>query len=191
MLIPTVISRTEGAERAYDIFSRLLAERIILVNGEIGDDMAGIVVAQLLFLESEDPEKRISMYINSPGGVVTAGLAIYDTMHQVRCPIQTICVGQACSMAAILLAGGDERSALEHSRIMIHQPSGGVQGKATDILITAKEIEKIRQMSAQILARHTGKTEEEIMRDIETDRFMSAAEAREYGLVDSVLKEKK
>lgn len=191
MLIPTVISRTEGSERAYDIFSRLLAERIILITGEIDDEMAGAVVAQLLFLESEDPQKRISVYINSPGGVVTAGLAIYDTMRQVKCPVQTICVGQACSMGAILLAGGDERVALEHSRVMIHQPSGGVQGKATDILITAREIEKIRQMSAQILARHTGRTEEEITRDIETDRFMSAEEARQYGLVDTVLKESK
>lgn len=191
MLIPTVISRTEGSERAYDIFSRLLAERIVLITGEIDDEMAGTVVAQLLFLESEDPQKRISVYINSPGGVVTAGLAIYDTMRQVKCPVQTICVGQACSMGAILLAGGDERVALEHSRVMIHQPSGGVQGKATDILITAREIEKIRQMSAQILARHTGRTEEEITRDIETDRFMSAEEARQYGLVDKVLKESK
>lgn len=191
MLIPTVISRTEGSERAYDIFSRLLAERIVLITGEIDDEMAGIVVAQLLFLESEDPQKRISVYINSPGGVVTAGLAIYDTMRQVKCPVQTICVGQACSMGAILLAGGDERVALEHSRVMIHQPSGGVQGKATDILITAREIEKIRRMSAQILARHTGRTEEEITRDIETDRFMSAEEARQYGLVDTVLKESK
>lgn len=189
MLIPTVVSRTEGSERAYDIFSRLLVERIILVTGEIDDEMAGIVVAQLLFLESEDPEKRISMYINSPGGVVTAGMAIYDTMRQVKCPVQTICVGQACSMGAILLAGGDERVALEHSRVMIHQPSGGVQGKATDILITAREIEKIRLMSAQILSRHTGKPVEEIIRDIETDRFMSAEEAKRYGLVDSVLEE--
>lgn len=188
-MIPTVITKTDKGERAYDIFSCLLSERIILLTGEIDDNTAETVVAQLLFLEAEDPEKQISLYINSPGGSVTAGLAIYDTMRLVRSPVQTICIGQACSMGAVLLAGGDKRIALEHSRIMIHQPSGGFQGKTTDILITAKEIEKARITLSEILARHTGKTVEKVEEDIENDRFMSAQEALEYGIVDSVLTE--
>lgn len=188
-MIPTVITKTDKGERAYDIFSCLLSERIILLTGEIDDNTAETVVAQLLFLEAEDPEKQISLYINSPGGSVTAGLAIYDTMRLVRSPVQTICIGQACSMGAVLLAGGDKRIALEHSRIMIHQPSGGFQGKTTDILITAKEIEKARITLSEILARHTGKTVDKVEEDIENDRFMSAQEALEYGIVDSVLTE--
>lgn len=188
-MIPTVITKTDKGERAYDIFSCLLSERIILLTGEIDDNTAETVVAQLLFLEAEDPEKQISLYINSPGGSVTAGLAIYDTMRLVRSPVQTICIGQACSMGAVLLAGGDKRIALEHSRIMIHQPSGGFQGKTTDILITAKEIEKARITLSEILARHTGKTVGKVEEDIENDRFMSAQEALEYGIVDSVLTE--
>ncbi len=188
-MIPTVITKTDKGERAYDIFSCLLSERIILLTGEIDDTTAETVVSQLLFLEAEAPEKQISLYINSPGGSVTAGLAIYDTMRLVRSPVQTICIGQACSMGAVLLAGGDKRIALEHSRIMIHQPSGGFQGKTTDILITAREIEKARITLSEILARHTGKTVGKVEEDIENDRFMSAHEALEYGIVDSVLTE--
>ena len=190
-MIPNVITKKNGVERCYDIYSRLLADRVVFLTGEIDDAMADTVVAQILFLESEDNEKDISLYINSPGGSVTAGMAIYDTMRLVKCRIHTICVGQACSMGAILLAGGDLRSALPHSRVMIHQPSGGAKGMASDILITAREIEKIRTMTAEILARHTGKDVGTIMGDIERDNFMSADEALAYGLVDKVMKEAK
>lgn len=186
-LVPSVISKKD--ERQYDIFSRLLSERIIFLTGEVNDAMSDIVVAQLLLLEADNPDKEICLYINSPGGSVSAGLAIYDTMRLIKCPVHTICVGQACSMGAVLLAGGDTRTALEHSRVMIHQPSGGVEGKSTDILITAREIEKVRHILAKILARHTKKSIDEIQRDIENDRFMDAHEAREYGIVDSVMEE--
>lgn len=188
-MVPNVITKKDGVERCYDIYSRLLADRIVFLTGEIDDAVADTVVAQILFLDSEDNEKDINLYINSPGGSVTAGMAIYDTIRMVKSNVHTICVGQACSMGAILLSGGDRRSALPHSRVMIHQPSGGAQGKATDILITAREIEKIRTMTAEILARHTGKKPEQILADIEKDNFMSAEEALGYGLVDEVLKE--
>lgn len=186
-MIPSVVSKKD--ERSYDVFSRLLAERIIFITGQIDDQVADSVVAQLLLLNADDRTKEVCVYINSPGGVVSAGLAIYDTMRLVECPVHTICVGQACSMGAVLLAGGDRRSALEHSRVMVHQPSGGVEGKTTDILITACEIERIRLILAEILARHCSKDVETILKDIETDRYMSAIEAKEYGLVDEVYEE--
>lgn len=187
-LIPSVVSKED--ERQYDVFSRLLAERIVFLTGEVDDALADTIVAQLLLLEADGPEKEISVYINSPGGSVTAGLAIYDTMRLIHSPVHTICVGQACSMGAVLLAGGDKRSVLEHSRVMIHQPSGGVEGKTTDILITAKEIEKARLTLAKIIAKHTKKDVDQVMKDMETDLFMSAYEAKEYGLVDQVMEEK-
>ena len=188
-LVPSVIERTGNGERAYDIFSRLLKDRIIFVDGEINDATADLIVAQILFLESENPDKDISMYINTPGGSVTAGLAIYDTMQYVKCDIQTICIGQACSMGALLLAGGTvgKRYSLPSSRIMIHQPSGGVRGQQSDITVQAKELLRIKKLSIEFLADKTGKTYEQIAQDIERDFYMTAAEAQEYGLIDKVM----
>lgn len=192
-LVPYVIERTGNGERSYDIFSRLLKDRIVFVDGEINDATADLVVAQLLFLESENPDKDINMYINSPGGSVTAGLAIYDTMQYVHCPIQTICLGQAASMAAILLAGGTKgkRIALPSSRVMIHQPRGGVGGQESDIAIQAKEIIRLKQLSIQYLAKATGQSEKTIAKDMERDFYMSAKDALEYGVIDQVMEARK
>lgn len=192
-LVPYVIERTGNGERSYDIFSRLLKDRIVFVDGEINDATADLVVAQLLFLESENPDKDINMYINSPGGSVTAGLAIYDTMQYVRCPIQTICLGQAASMAAILLAGGTKgkRIALPSSRVMIHQPRGGVGGQESDIAVQAKEIIRLKTLSIQYLAAATGQSEKTIAKDIERDFYMSAKDALEYGVIDQVMEARK
>lgn len=192
-LVPYVVEKTGNGERTYDIFSRLLKERIIFIDGEINDAMADLVVAQILFLESENADKDISMYINSPGGSVTAGLAIYDTMQYVKCDIQTICLGQAASMAAILLAGGTKgkRHALPSSRVMIHQPRGGIQGQESDISILTKEIIRLKKLSIDYLAHHTGKSCEEIAKDMERDLFMSAQDAKEYGIVDKVMPSRK
>ncbi len=192
-LVPYVIERTGHGERSYDIFSRLLKDRIVFVDGEIHDATADLVVAQLLFLESENPDKDINMYINSPGGSVTAGLAIYDTMQYVHCPIQTICLGQAASMAAILLAGGTKgkRIALPSSRVMIHQPRGGVGGQESDIAIQAKEIIRLKQLSIEYLAKATGQSEKTIAKDIERDFYMSAKDALEYGVIDQVMEARK
>ena len=191
MLIPMVVEKTGHGERAYDIYSRLLKDRIVFVNGEIEDGMANAIVAQLLFLQAEDSEKEISMYINSPGGSVTAGLAILDTMKMVKCPVATYCVGQAASMGAILLAAGEKgkRHALPNARIMIHQPWGGAQGKASDIEITAKEILRLKEILNGILADASGKTVEEVTKDTDRDHFMSAEEAKKWGIVDKVLQE--
>ncbi|MDI3261704.1 ATP-dependent Clp endopeptidase proteolytic subunit ClpP [Aerosticca soli] len=189
-LVPIVVEQTARGERSYDIYSRLLKERVIFLVGEVNDQVANVVVAQMLFLESENPEKDIHLYINSPGGSVTAGLAIYDTMQFVKPAVSTMCVGQAASMGALLLAAGaaGKRHSLPHSRIMIHQPwAGGISGQATDIEIHAREILTMRERLNEILARHTGKPIEEIARDTERDRFMSAADAQAYGLIDSVL----
>ena len=192
-LVPYVIERTGNGERSYDIFSRLLKDRIVFVDGEINDATADLVVAQLLFLESENPDKDINMYINSPGGSVTAGLAIYDTMQYVHCPIQTICLGQAASMAAILLAGGTKgkRIALPSSRVMIHQPRGGVGGQESDIAIQAKEIIRLKQLSIEYLAKATGQSEKTIAKDMERDFYMSAKDALEYGVIDQVMEARK
>jgi ATP-dependent Clp protease protease subunit len=189
MLIPMVIEQSSRGERAYDIYSRLLKDRIIFMGEQVHDDMANIVIAQLLFLESEDPDKDVHLYVNSPGGSVTAGLAIYDTMQYVRPDVVTICMGQSTSMAALLLAAGTKgkRYCLPHSRIMIHQPLGGAQGQATDIDIQAREILKVREILNKILAKHTGQPLDRIQRDTERDFFMSAEEAKEYGLVDKVI----
>lgn len=189
-LIPMVVEQTSRGERSYDIYSRLLKERVIFVVGPVDDHMANLVVAQLLYLESENPDKDISLYINSPGGVVTAGLAIYDTMQFVKPDISTLCVGQAASMGAVLLAGGSKgkRYCLPHSRVMIHQPLGGFQGQASDIDIHAREILKIRDQLNSILARHSGQPIEKIGEDTERDNFMSSDEAAAYGLIDEVLK---
>jgi len=186
--IPMVIEQSGRGERAYDIYSRLLKERVIFLVGGIDDHVANVVVAQMLFLEAENPEKDISFYINSPGGVVTAGMAIYDTMQYIKPDVSTICVGQAASMGALLLASGaaGKRYALPNSRVMIHQPLGGFQGQATDIEIHAKEILKVKSRMNEMMAKHTGKSLEEIERDTERDRFLSADEAVQYGLVDSV-----
>ena len=188
-LVPYVVEKTGNGERTYDIFSRLLKDRIVFIDGEINDAMADLVVAQILFLESENPEKDISIYINSPGGAVTAGLAIYDTMKYVKCDIQTICMGQAASMAAILLAGGTKgkRYALPSSRVMIHQPRGGVEGQESDISILAKEIIRLKKLSIEYLAKDTGKSTDKIAEDIERDFFMSAQEAADYGVIDHVM----
>jgi ATP-dependent Clp protease protease subunit len=188
-LIPMVVEQTHRGERAYDIYSRLLKERIIFIGSPINDDIANIVIAQLLFLESEDPDKEIFIYINSPGGVVTAGLAIYDTMQYVKPDISTICMGQAASMAAILLAAGShgKRSALPHSRIMIHQPMGGFQGQATDIEIHAREILRMREELNNILSKHSKQPLKKIQTDTERDYFMNGQEAKEYGIVDEVV----
>ncbi|WP_286033523.1 ATP-dependent Clp endopeptidase proteolytic subunit ClpP [Fusobacterium necrogenes] len=190
MYNPTVIENDGRSERAYDIYSRLLKDRIIFLGTEIDDNVANAIVAQLLFLEAEDPEKDIIMYINSPGGVVTAGMAIYDTMNYIKSDIQTVCIGQAASMGALLLSAGakGKRFALEHSRIMIHQPLGGARGQATDIEIQAKEILRMKEMLSQILANATGKSINEILKDTERDNYMSAQEAVKYGLIDQVFK---
>ncbi|WP_457678433.1 ATP-dependent Clp endopeptidase proteolytic subunit ClpP [Thermovibrio sp.] len=187
--VPIVIEQTGRGERAYDIYSRLLKDRIIMLGTPIDDHIANLIVAQLLFLEAEDPEKDIYLYINSPGGVVTAGLAIYDTMQYIKPDVVTICMGQAASMGAVLLAAGakGKRFALPHARIMIHQPLGGFQGQATDIEIHAKEILRLKRMLNEILAKHTRRPVEKIEQDTERDYFMSAEEAKEYGLIDKVL----
>lgn len=185
--IPYVVTRRHGDERQTDIYSAMLNERAVFINGEINDDMASAVVAELLFLEAESPEKPVSLYINSPGGSVTAGLAIYDTMRHIRCRVHTLCVGQACSMAAVLLAAGDDRSLLPSARVMIHQPSGGVEGKQTDIMITAREISRIRAKLSAILAKHTGQSLAKVEEDIERDYFMEAEEALAYGLADTIV----
>lgn len=189
-LVPYVVEQSGTGERQYDIFSRLLKDRIIFVDGEITDATADLVVAQLIFLESENPEKEISLYINSPGGSVTAGLAIYDTMQYVRCPIQTICIGQACSMAAILLAAGEhgKRSILPNARVMIHQPSGGAEGQASDIVVTSRELQRIYDVTTRLLSQHTTKSEEEIKKDILRDCYMDADAAQKYGIVDKVIR---
>jgi ATP-dependent Clp protease protease subunit len=188
-LVPMVVEQTSRGERAYDIYSRLLKERLVFVVGPIDDYMANVIVAQLLFLESENPDKDINLYINSPGGVVTAGLAIYDTMQYIRCDVSTMCIGQAASAASLLLMAGTKgkRYALPNSRVMIHQPSGGAQGQATDIEIQAREILYLRSRLNQIYVKHTGQPLEQIERDMERDRFMSGEEAKAYGLIDSVL----
>jgi len=188
-LVPMVVEQTSRGERAYDIYSRLLKERVVFVVGPIDDYMANVVVAQLLFLESENPDKDINLYINSPGGVVTAGLAIYDTMQYIRCDVSTMCIGQACSAASLLLTAGTKgkRYALPNSRVMIHQPSGGAQGQATDIEIQAREILYLRGRLNQIYVKHTGQALDQIERDMERDRFMSGEDAKTYGLIDAVL----
>lgn len=187
-LVPIVVEQNNRGERAYDIFSRLLRDRIIFLGGPIDDAVANLIIAQLLFLEAEDPEKDIQLYINSPGGIIYSGLAIYDTMQYIRPDINTICIGMAASMAAILLAAGTKgkRSALPNSRIMIHQPSGGVQGQAAEIEIAAKEILNLRELTNNILAKHSGQPLEKVARDVERDFFMSAEEAKSYGLVDKI-----
>ena len=188
-LVPMVVEQTARGERAYDIYSRLLKERVVFIVGPVEDHMANLVVAQLLFLESENPNKDIHLYINSPGGAVTSGLAIYDTMQFINCDISTICVGQAASMGALLLAGGakGKRAALPHSRVMVHQPSAGFQGQATDISIHAAEVLALKHRLNEIMAKHTGQTVETIEKDLERDNFMSADAAVKYGLIDSVL----
>ncbi len=192
-LIPVVVEQTGRGERAYDIYSRLLKERIVFVGTPIDDDVANVLIAQLLFLEGEDAEKPINMYINSPGGIVTAGLAVYDTMQYIRPPVSTICIGQAASMAALLLCAGAKgrRYALSHSRILIHQPLGGVQGQATDIDIQAREILRMRDRLNEIISLHTSQTLEKIKKDTDRDFFMSADEAKNYGIVDEVFSSKK
>lgn len=191
-LVPMVVEQSSRGERAYDIYSRLLKERIIFCVGPIEDYMANVIVAQLLFLESENPEKDIYLYINSPGGVVTSGMSIYDTMQFIKPKVSTLCTGQAASMGAVLLAGGAEgkRFALPHSRVMIHQPLGGFQGQASDIEIHAREILKIREELNTVLSNHTGQPLGTIARDTDRDNFMTAAEAKEYGLIDQVMTER-
>ena len=192
-IIPTVIEQTHRGERGWDIFSRLLKDRIVFLGTPVTDDIANIIIAQLLFLESEDPDKDIMLYINSPGGHVTAGLAIYDTMQYVRCDVATICMGQAASMGAFLLAAGakGKRYSLPHARILIHQPLGGFQGQATDIDIHAKEILRTRDKLNELLARHTGQGLDRIRNDTERDYFMGPMESKEYGLIDDVITHKK
>lgn len=187
-VIPMVVDQTSRGERAYDIYSRLLKDRVIFLSGEVEDNMANLIVAQLLFLESEDPDKDINLYINSPGGSVTAGMAIYDTMQFIKPDVRTLCVGQACSMGAFLLAGGaaGKRGALPHARVMIHQPLGGFRGQASDIQIHAQEILKIKGTLNKRLAFHTGQPIETIEKDTDRDNFMSAEEAKNYGLIDEV-----
>jgi ATP-dependent Clp protease protease subunit len=189
MLVPMVIETSSRGERAYDIYSRLLRDRIVFLGNEVTDDIANLVIAQILFLQSEDPEKDVHLYINSPGGSVTAGLAIYDTMQYVKCDISTLCLGQAASMAAWLLSAGakGKRFALPHARIMIHQPLGGVQGQATDIDIQAREILRIREQLNNILVKHTGQSIKKIEKDTDRDMFMTGKQAVEYGLVDEVI----
>ena len=187
--VPMVVEQSGRGERAYDIYSRLLKDRIIFLGGPIDDNVANVVIAQLLFLESEDPDKDIHLYINSPGGVVTAGLAIYDTMQYIKPDVSTICIGQAASMGSVLLAAGakGKRYALPYSRIMIHQPLGGAQGQSTDIQIQAREILRIRDILTEILKEHTGQSVETLTADTERDNFMSAVEAKNYGLIDEVI----
>lgn len=191
-LVPIVIEQSSRGERSFDIYSRLLRERIVFVTGQVEDHMASLIVAQLLFLESENPKKDIYMYINSPGGVVTAGMAIYDTMQYIRPRVGTVCVGQAASMGAFLLAAGEPgmRVALSNARIMVHQPSGGAQGQATDIEIHAREILRIRHRLNELMARHTGQTLDAIEAAVERDKFMSAEEAKAFGLVDEVFEKR-
>jgi ATP-dependent Clp protease protease subunit len=191
-LVPMVVEQTNRGERAFDIYSRLLKERIIFVTGVVEDNMASLITAQLLFLESENPKKEISMYINSPGGVVTAGLSIYDTMQFIRPAVATLCMGQAASMGSLLLAAGEAgmRGSLPNSRIMVHQPSGGFQGQVTDILIHAREVEGLKRRLNQIYERHTGRSYEEIEAALERDRFLSPEEAKEFGLIDSVFEKR-
>jgi ATP-dependent Clp protease protease subunit len=188
-LVPMVVEQTARGERAYDIYSRLLKDRLVFIVGPVEDHMANLVVAQLLYLESENPNKDIHLYINSPGGVVSAGLSIYDTMQFINCDVSTICVGQAASMGALLLAGGTKgkRFALPHSRVMVHQPSAGYQGQVTDISIHAEEVLALKRRLNEIMAKHTGQDIETIERDLERDNFMSAKAAVEYGLIDTVL----
>ena len=188
-LVPMVVEQTARGERAYDIYSRLLKDRLVFIVGPVEDHMANLVVAQLLYLESENPNKDIHLYINSPGGVVSAGLSIYDTMQFINCDVSTICVGQAASMGALLLAGGTKgkRFALPHSRVMVHQPSAGYQGQATDISIHAEEVLALKRRLNEIMAKHTGQELETIERDLERDNFMGAEEAVKYGLIDTVL----
>ncbi|MEK6334936.1 MAG: ATP-dependent Clp endopeptidase proteolytic subunit ClpP [Acidobacteriota bacterium] len=188
-LIPMVVEQTSRGERAFDIYSRLLKDNIIFLGTPIDDQIANLIVAQLLFLEAEDPEKDINVYINSPGGSVTAGLAIYDTMQFIRPDVTTICVGMCASMGALLLTAGakGKRFALPNSRILIHQPSGGMQGQATDVRIHAEELIRIRELTSEILAKHTGQSMEQIELDVERDRYLSAAQAKEYGLIDEVI----
>lgn len=189
MLVPIVVEQTGRGERSYDIYSRLLKDRIIFLGGGIDDTVANLVIAQLLFLEAEDPDKDIHLYINSPGGVVTAGMAIYDTMRYIKAPVSTICIGQAASMGAFLLSGGEKgkRFALTNARIMIHQPIGGFQGQATDIHIHAKEILRMKQQLNELLAEHTGQTVEKVESDTERDYFMSGEEAKTYGIIDAIV----
>src|SRR5213075_3337237 len=189
MLIPMVIEQTNRGERAYDIYSRLLKDRIIFVGTAIDDTVSNVIIARLLFLEAEDPEKDINIYVNSPGGLVTAGLAIYDTMQFIRPDVTTICVGMCASMGALLLTAGakGKRFALPNSSILIHQPSGGMQGQATDVRIHAEELIRIRELTSEILAKHTGQDMETIERDVERDRYLSAIQAKEYGLIDEVI----
>jgi ATP-dependent Clp protease, protease subunit len=193
MPVPYVIEQTHRGERSYDIYSRLLKDRIVMLGTEINDDVANVIVAQLLFLESEDPDKDISIYINSPGGSVTAGLAIYDTMQYVKPPVSTICVGQAASMGAVLLLAGakGKRYSLPNSRIMIHQPMGGVRGQATDIDIQAREILRLKARLNEMIVKHTGQPIERIEKDTDRDYFMGAPEAKAYGLIDEVVSQKK
>lgn len=191
-LVPIVIEQSNRGERSFDIYSRLLRERIVFVTGQVEDHMASLIVAQLLFLEAENPKKDIYMYINSPGGVVTAGMAIYDTMQYIRPRVGTLCIGQAASMGAFLLGAGEPgmRVALSNARIMVHQPSGGAQGQATDIEIQAREILRIRHRMNELMAKHTGQDLETIEKAVERDRFMSALEAKEFGIVDEVLEKR-
>ena len=191
-LVPMVVEQTARGERAYDIYSRLLKDRLVFIVGPIDDHVANLVVAQLLFLESENPDKDVHLYINSPGGIVTAGLSIYDTMQFIKPDVSTICIGQAASMGSFLLAGGTKgkRYCLPHSRIMIHQPSGGFQGQASDIDIHAREVLKLKQRLNELLAKHTGQTIERIERDSDRDNFMDAEAAVEYGLIDTVLEKR-
>jgi len=193
VIYPHVVETTHRGERTWDIFSRLLKDRIVFLGSQVDDDVANIIIAQFLFLESEDPEKDIQLYVNSPGVVVTAGLAIYDTMQHVRCTVSTICIGQAASMGALLLGAGQKgrRFALPNSRIMIHQPLGGARGQATDIEIQAREIRHAKDVITDILVRSTGKSREDIARDIERDFFMGPAQAKEYGLIDDIFEPKK
>ena len=188
-MIPYVVEQTGKGERTYDIYSRLLLDRIVFISGEVNDEMANAIVAQLLFLQSQDPKKQINVYVNSPGGSVTAGLAIYDTMRFVKCPVATFCIGQAASMGAVLLTAGTKglRHALPNARIMIHQPWGGAEGKASDIEITAREILRMKEILNGILAEHSGRKVEDVVRDTDRDHFMSAAEAKEWGLIDKVI----
>lgn len=189
-LVPYVVEQSGAGERSYDIYSRLLKDRIIFLDGEIRDEMADLVVAQLIFLESENPKKDINLYINSPGGAVTAGLAIYDTMQYIKCDVNTICFGQACSMASIILAGGSpgKRSILPHARVMIHQPIGGVEGQTSDILVTNRELQRMKALLNGILAQHTGKSVEEIASSMERDHYMDADEAVAFNIVDRIMR---
>ena len=188
-LVPMVVEQTSRGERSYDIYSRLMQDRIVLLGGEVNDDSANLIVAQLLFLQAQDPKKPVNMYINSPGGSVTAGLAIYDTMQFISCPVYTYCIGQAASMGAVLLTAGEKghRFSLPNARIMIHQPWGGAEGKASDIEITCQEILRLKQKLNEILSSHSGQPMENVVRDTDRDHFMSATEAKDWGLIDKVL----